>query len=107
MKSPWLWFGCFVFAIFVFGEQTSTTNANPKRSSFSHSAGNSSLNQSYKGYWCTDDCSGHEAGYEWALKKDIRDPDECSGMSQSFVEGCQAFAEEQENEKDEETDDDN
>jgi hypothetical protein len=48
----------------------------------------------YRGMECTSDCSGHEAGYEWAEENDISDPDDCSGNSDSFVEGCQAWAEE-------------
>ena len=51
--------------------------------------------QSFKGYPCTDDCSGHEAGYEWAERKDDTDPDDCAGNSNSFIEGCRAWAEEQ------------
>lgn len=47
-----------------------------------------------RGYPCTDDCSGHEAGYEWAEEHNIEDPDDCGGSSQSFTEGCQAYAEE-------------
>lgn len=43
---------------------------------------------------CTQDCSGHEAGFEWARDKDISDPSGCGGNSQSFIEGCEAFAEE-------------
>lgn len=43
---------------------------------------------------CTSDCSGHEAGYAWAEENEIEDPDECSGKSASFIEGCQAYAEE-------------
>jgi len=46
------------------------------------------------GYSCTVDCSGHEAGYQWAEDNDITDPDDCSGNSTSFIEGCQAYAEE-------------
>lgn len=38
---------------------------------------------------CTDDCSGHDAGYKWAEEHDITDADDCSGNSQSFVEGCE------------------
>lgn len=38
---------------------------------------------------CTDDCSGHDAGYEWAEEHDITDADDCTGNSQSFVEGCE------------------
>jgi hypothetical protein len=49
----------------------------------------------FHGYDCTEDCSGHEAGYEWAELHDIDDPDDCGGNSQSFIEGCQAYAEEQ------------
>lgn len=41
---------------------------------------------------CTSDCSGHEAGFEWAREQDVTDASECSGNSDSFVEGCEAFA---------------
>jgi hypothetical protein len=49
----------------------------------------------FHGYPCTRDCSGHEAGYEWAERKGVSDPDECGGNSESFREGCRAWAEEQ------------
>lgn len=42
---------------------------------------------------CTEDCSGHEAGFEWAKEQGIADPSECGGNSDSFVEGCEAYAE--------------
>ena len=48
----------------------------------------------FHGYACTIDCSGHEAGYKWAEEHGITDPDDCSGNSQSFIEGCKAYAEE-------------
>lgn len=54
---------------------------------------------SFRGYECTEDCSGHEAGYEWAEDNGIDDPDDCGGNSESFIEGCQAFAEEQQAEQ--------
>ncbi len=41
---------------------------------------------------CTEDCSGHDAGFEWARDHDVTDASECSGDSQSFVEGCEAYA---------------
>jgi len=44
---------------------------------------------------CTGDCSGHEAGYEWASDNGISDPDDCGGKSNSFIEGCEAYANEQ------------
>jgi hypothetical protein len=46
-------------------------------------------------YGCTGDCSGHEAGRQWAEDNDINDPDECGGKSWSFEEGCREYAEEQ------------
>jgi hypothetical protein len=48
--------------------------------------------RTFHGYECLDDCSGHEAGYEWAELHMIFDPDDCGGNSQSFIEGCRAFA---------------
>lgn len=48
----------------------------------------------FHGYPCTEDCSGHEAGYRWAEENDIDDTDDCDGNSQSFIEGCEAYVEE-------------
>jgi hypothetical protein len=42
---------------------------------------------------CTSDCSGHDAGYEWAEAKDICDPEYDNGNSESFNEGVRAYAE--------------
>ncbi len=49
----------------------------------------------FMGYKCLDDCSGHQAGYQWAEEHGIDDPDDCDGNSDSFIEGCQAYAQEQ------------
>jgi len=43
---------------------------------------------------CTEDCSGHNAGWEWAKEHEIFDPDNCGGNSDSFIEGCKAYGEE-------------
>lgn len=40
---------------------------------------------------CTQDCSGHEAGFQWAQDNDATDSSDCGGNSQSFIEGCEAF----------------
>jgi hypothetical protein len=48
----------------------------------------------FHGYICTDDCSGHEAGYAWAENNDVTDAGDCGGNSNSFYEGCVAYAEE-------------
>src|SRR5882757_4889224 len=50
----------------------------------------------FKGYDCTVDCSGHEAGYKWAEQHDIDSEDDCEtagdhSNSPSFAEGCKAF----------------
>lgn len=50
---------------------------------------------SFHGYPCTVDCSGHQAGYDWAEQHDIDDEDSCGGNSQSFIEGCKSFVQEQ------------
>ncbi len=42
---------------------------------------------------CTDDCSGHEAGYAWAEENSITASEECTGNSDSFIEGCVAWVE--------------
>lgn len=42
---------------------------------------------------CTQDCSGHDAGWNWAEDNDITDPDDCGGNSWSFEDGCRAYAE--------------
>lgn len=52
----------------------------------------------FNGYICTIDCSGHEAGYQWAEDNDIDDPDDCTGNSNSFIEGCRSYVEEQQGE---------
>jgi len=51
-------------------------------------------------YVCTEDCSGHEAGFEWAQENDIGDASDCGGNSQSFIEGCEAFADERQEQAD-------
>jgi len=55
---------------------------------------NSSLE--FNGYECTVDCSGHEAGYEWAEEHGITqdDVDNYSGNSNSFMEGMQSYVDE-------------
>jgi len=53
---------------------------------------------------CTGDCSGHNAGYEWASEKGISDPSDCGGKSQSFIEGCEAYTNENNQDYEEEYD---
>ena len=55
----------------------------------------------FHGYACTQDCSGHEAGYNWAEEHDIDDPHTCYSGPRlsnpaylSFSEGCEAYVDE-------------
>jgi len=50
--------------------------------------------RSFHGDPCTEDCSGHQAGYDWAEQKDIDDEDDCDTPSESFNEGCKSYVEE-------------
>lgn len=46
-------------------------------------------------YVCSDDCSGHKAGYSWAEGRRVRHQSDCpSGESESFREGCLQYARE-------------
>lgn len=45
----------------------------------------------FKGFRCTNDCSGHRAGYSWAKQKNHTNRSDCQSNSQSFIEGCWAF----------------
>jgi hypothetical protein len=49
----------------------------------------------YADFGCTQDCSGHDAGYQWAQDHGVTDESECGGKSWSFEEGCVAYAQEQ------------
>jgi hypothetical protein len=68
--------------------------------------------QTFRGYECTVDCSGHEAGYDWAEAKGITDEDQCEDIlitapnSTSFYEGCMAYVEGSSRGADDDDDDD-
>jgi hypothetical protein len=46
----------------------------------------------FHGYACGIDCTGHQEGYSWASAHKIGNPDDCRGTSETFIEGCRAFA---------------
>jgi hypothetical protein len=48
----------------------------------------------FNGYECTEDCSGHEAGYNWAEENGIYSEYDCGGNSDPFIEGCISYVEE-------------
>lgn len=49
--------------------------------------------ETFGGYECTEDCSGHKAGYDWAEQNSVSSDSDCGGNSQSFEEGCKAYVE--------------
>jgi len=53
---------------------------------------------------CTQDCSGHDDGWQWAQDNDVRNASDCSG-SGSFEDGCEAYVEELDNRVQEARDD--
>ena len=62
----------------------------------------------FAGWPCTSDCSGHEAGYNWAEEHGIDDESDCDtagdkSNSPSFAEGCRDYV--QENGATDDTDD--
>jgi hypothetical protein len=51
------------------------------------------LAQAFGGYPCLVDCSEDKAGYRWAEQRGISDPDDCTGITAAFMEGCRVYAE--------------
>jgi hypothetical protein len=66
----------------------------------------------FAGYECTEDCSGHEAGYAWG-EHDISDEEDCDtagehSNSPSFAEGCHAYVDgDTDSEENRDSDDEN
>lgn len=49
----------------------------------------------FGGYPCPGDCAKDKAGYQWAARNRIDDPDDCTGTTAAFIEGCRVYAEQQ------------
>ncbi len=50
----------------------------------------------FGGYPCpAADCAEDKAGYQWAARNRIRDPDDCTGTTAAFIEGCRVYAQQQ------------
>lgn len=47
----------------------------------------------FDGNTCLDDCSGHQAGYDWAEQNYIDDESACNTSSASFNQGCESYVE--------------
>lgn len=112
--SEWFWPALILLAV-VWWASTRSSDAEADRhaiegsSTFLHPAGRfdedaaredatadvsaSSFDQVGDTSTCTEDCGGHDAGFEWAKENGVTDAGDCSGSSTSFVEGCEAYAE--------------
>lgn len=89
----WIWWalGCIIFYnIFIKEDPKPQINYHPTIAPTFPSE------RTFRGYQCTVDCSGHEAGYQWAEENSIDDEDDCRGNSESFIEGCKAYVQENE-----------
>jgi hypothetical protein len=111
-----LWvIGAVMAAMLYFGNKPSENNNGA--TSISKAASDAKVAHAgpntFAGYDCTEDCSGHEAGYAWAEEHDISDGDDCDAAgehsnSPSFAEGCHAYVDgEADPEGSEDPDDDN
>lgn len=49
----------------------------------------------FGGYPCHDDCADDKAGYAWAKANHVADPDDCTGKTGAFIEGCRVYARQQ------------
>jgi hypothetical protein len=48
----------------------------------------------YGGYPCaSSDCAEDKAGFRWAERNVVSDPDSCAGNTSEFVEGCRVYVE--------------
>lgn len=50
------------------------------------------VKMSFGDYPCNGSCDVHQAGYAWAEENGIIDPDNCTGDSGRFIEGCRVYA---------------
>jgi len=46
----------------------------------------------FHGYACGVDCTSHQEGYAWGSAHKISNPMDCRGTSETFIEGCRAYA---------------
>lgn len=72
-------------------EQRPTTPAKPAAAEKTEAPA-----MTFGGYPCPGgDCAEDKAGYQWAARNRIRDPDDCTGTTAAFIEGCRVYAEQE------------
>jgi len=51
------------------------------------------VQMTFGGYPCPGrNCAEDKAGYQWAAWNHISDPDDCTGSTAAFIEGCRVYA---------------
>lgn len=94
----WIVAAFAVFFIFALGSSSSEQAPTDSRSDYTTEVTTEEENEpeslEFMGYECTYDCSGHEAGYDWAYDNDVCDVHFDGGNSESFAKGVRAYAEE-------------
>ena len=115
-RTPLIVCAIIVWAAVVYFGNTSGEKGH-QISSISENATDNASHQThpntFAGYECTGDCSGHEAGYAWAEEHDISDGEDCDtagehSNSPSFAEGCHAYADgDTDSEENRDSDDEN
>jgi hypothetical protein len=84
----------FVGIVFVLYTCSKNQDSPKTASSYSYSASHNGPTAQFGNYPCTIDCSGHQAGYDWAELNGIDDEYDCTGNSISFIEGCRQYVDE-------------
>jgi len=81
-------FGLLILGVMVYAFANSNDSSSPV---------NRDTTPTFHGRPCTTaDCHGHRAGYAWAEEENITNPNDCGGKSDSFIEGCEMWAEDNE-----------
>ena len=88
-------FGIFIVCLYlIFGRSDGASNESRPETAATYEPAPDS--NTFAGERCTLNCSGHEAGYEWAEERGINDDSVCENAgdesnSPSFAEGCAAY----------------
>lgn len=80
---------CLIFCITVLLSACSTNSY-----SDDYDGESQGFSDTFHGRDCVEDCSGHDAGYQWAENNSVTNSSDCEGNSNSFNEGCQVYVEE-------------
>jgi hypothetical protein len=89
-----------VLAVVIYAVASHSSDPSPNTAAAteqSYSSDAASTSETFDEDPCSIDCSGHQAGYDWAERNSIDDEDVCdraadNSNSPSFGAGCKAYA---------------